>query len=198
MTSSPDSPRPESVPTQRLQAAVRSLESAAALDSAAERISGAVAGTLSRGQAGVALRGEWLGHALHPLLTDFPLGCWLAAGILDLTGGRGSRPAARRLVGVGVVMTLPTAAAGLADWAPVTDPRARRVGLAHAAANAVIGLLYTLSWRARRGGRHGRGVLLALAGGTLAWGSGYLGGHLSLGLRVGTGERWPGDATPGA
>ena len=88
-------------------------------------------------------------------------------------------------------MTLPTAAAGLADWAGVSDPRPRRVGLVHAAANGVIGMLYALSWRARRRGRHVRGVLLGVAGGTLAWGSGYLGGHLSLGLRIGTGERWP-------
>src|SRR5947208_13414497 len=35
-----------------------------------------------------ALQGEWLGHPLHPALTDFPLGCWMCASLLDLVGGR--------------------------------------------------------------------------------------------------------------
>jgi hypothetical protein len=34
------------------------------------------------------LAGTWLGHSLHPLLTDFPLGCWSSASLLDLLGGR--------------------------------------------------------------------------------------------------------------
>jgi hypothetical protein len=28
-----------------------------------------------------ALAGRWLGHALHPLLTDFPLGMWIGASV---------------------------------------------------------------------------------------------------------------------
>src|SRR3954449_5369192 len=56
-----------------------------------------VAGRLDGGAAGPWLRGEWLGHALHPLLTDLPLGCWLSAGVLDVLGGRGARHASQRL-----------------------------------------------------------------------------------------------------
>lgn len=30
-----------------------------------------------------ALRGEWLGHPLHPALVHLPLGGWMIAGVLD-------------------------------------------------------------------------------------------------------------------
>ena len=34
-----------------------------------------------------ALSGTWLGHALHPLLTDVVIGSFLNATLLDLLGG---------------------------------------------------------------------------------------------------------------
>ena len=36
-----------------------------------------------------ALSGTWLGHALHPLLTDLPIGTWTSAVLLDWLGGQG-------------------------------------------------------------------------------------------------------------
>src|SRR5260370_8198870 len=30
------------------------------------------------------LNGTWLGHALHPVLTDVPIGCWTSTALLDL------------------------------------------------------------------------------------------------------------------
>ena len=50
-----------------------------------------------------ALSGTWLGHQLHPMLTDLPIGAWVMAAILDWTTGRSGATAARRLVGVGVL-----------------------------------------------------------------------------------------------
>src|SRR4051794_22832493 len=50
-----------------------------------------------------ALSGVWLGHRLHPLLTDLPIGAWTSAGVLDVVGGRSSRPAADRLVTLGIL-----------------------------------------------------------------------------------------------
>ena len=70
----------------------------------------------------------WLGHPLHPLLTDLPIGFWTSAFVLDLVGGPGSRDASRQLVAWGVVSAVPTAAAGLADW-----PGLDRAGPAHRA-----------------------------------------------------------------
>src|SRR5829696_1786301 len=101
--------------TTLLELVVREIEDADRWDAVAEAL-GRWTAPLEDAPAGRALRGEWLGHALHPLLTDFPLGCWLSAGLLDLLGGRAARPAARRLVGLGLVATVPTVAAGLAEF----------------------------------------------------------------------------------
>ena len=145
------------------------------------------------------LQGRWLGHALHPLLTDVPLGCWLSANLLDLLGGRRSRPAAQRLVGLGLMAVPPTMATGWADWSTIEDDGPRRVGVVHAVGNAAVGSLYFLSWRARRRGRHLRGAALGLTGGLLAMGTGYLGGHLSFARGAGMGQRGleEGDARAG-
>lgn len=123
------------------------------------------------------LRGTWAGHALHPPLTDLPIGFWTSATMLDLFGGPRSRSAATRLVGLGILAALPTAVTGLAEWAG-TGPEVRRVGVVHAAANSTALVLYTASWRARRKDRHRTGTVLALAGGAAAAVGGYLGGHL--------------------
>jgi uncharacterized membrane protein len=148
-----------------------------------------LAARLGEGQRGDVLRGTWLGHALHPLLTDFPLGCWASAGLLDLLGGRSSRRAAQRLVGLGLLFVPTTAASGLVDWSTIEQPTARRVGVVHALGNTVVAALYLASWRARRRHRHLRGVAFGMMGGILAWGTGYLGGHLSFARGVGTGPR---------
>jgi hypothetical protein len=82
-----------------------------------------------------------------------------------------------------------TALSGVADWSTVDNQRTKRVGLVHAIGNSVVASAYLLSWRSRRRGNHARGVVLGLVGGTLAWGTGYLGGHMSFARGVGVGER---------
>jgi uncharacterized membrane protein len=171
-----------------LRATVATLEGNARLDVPARALR-RLARQLANGPRGDALRGNWLGHALHPLLTDFPLGCWLSAGMLDLVGGKSSRRAAQRLVGLGLLAVPPTVATGLAEYASVEAPGTRRVGAVHALGNSVVAMCYLFSWRARRAGHHWRGVLWGIVGGLLAWYTGYLGGHLSFGRGVGVGER---------
>jgi uncharacterized membrane protein len=167
---------------------VRNIESDDRLDDIGERAR-STAERLTTGSAGSFLRGDWLGHALHPMLTDAPLGCWMSASLLDLVGGRKSRTAARRLVGLGLLASLPTAAAGSAELPGISDKKALRVATVHGIGNVGVMGLYLLSWRSRRRGHHLRGAVLALAGGGMAAASGYLGGHLSFAQRVGTGER---------
>jgi uncharacterized membrane protein len=167
---------------------VEAIEGSSALD----RYGGVLARVseqLTQGSRGPFLRGEWLGHALHPVLTDLPLGCWVSAGILDLVGGRGARKASQRLVAIGLVSVPLTAAAGLADWRTIESPEPRRVGIAHALGNAAVAGCYLRSWSSRRHGRHLRGVAWGVAGGGMAMVTGYLGGHLSFARGIGVGER---------
>ena len=174
--------------TPALWQAVHGIENASSLDGTASTVQ-SVAATLERSGAAAALRGDWLGHSLHPLLTDLPLGCWTAATLLDVTALRRGDLAARRLVGLGILFAAPTAASGLVDYATVREPRARRVGAVHGIGNAVATLLYLVSWRSRRRGHHIRGMVMSTLGGLAAIATGYLGGHLSFVLGVGSGTR---------
>lgn len=131
------------------------------------------------------LSGAWMGHALHPLLTDFPLGAWTSATLLDLFGGRRSRPAAQGLVAFGVAAALPTVAWGLLEWRR-TAASDRRVGVVHAAVNSAATLCYARSMLPRARGRGFRAAAWSVSGGLLATAGGYLGGHLSIARKVGS------------
>jgi nitrite reductase/ring-hydroxylating ferredoxin subunit len=166
---------------------VQKLGGASALDGVATRIGKAVRDAVQPGAVRDALSGRALGHAIHPLLTDIPIGTWTSASLLDAIGGPDADRAARRLIAVGIAAALPTAATGLLDWSDTepVDDEVRRVGLVHAASNVAALSLYSASLAARRRGARGRGRLLGLAGaGALAVG-GQLGGHLSFAKAVG-------------
>ena len=167
---------------------MRRLQDARGLERAADGLSQISARVAGDRRTQEALRGTWFGHAVHPLLTDFPLGAWTCTSLLDLFGGRRSRPAAEGLLAFGVVAAAPTAVTGLAEW-QTTRGNARRVGVAHALVNSTAWALYGSSLVSRRRGRHATGILLGLAGGATAIVGGYLGGHLSLVEKVGTGNR---------
>src|SRR3954466_8335816 len=81
----------------------------------AEAVAKWVRGAVPRGPVKDPLSGTPLGHALHPFLTDLPIGTWTSSLVLDLFGGRDARPASRRLIAAGVLASLPTAASGLND-----------------------------------------------------------------------------------
>jgi uncharacterized membrane protein len=138
-----------------------------------------------------ALGGGWLGHPVHPVLTDLPIGFWTSAWVLDLTG---HRDAARSLIGLGVISALPTAVTGANDWLGL-DRRKDAAAMAHLAANATATALYFLSWRQRRRGHHALGIVTANAGALAATLGGYLGGHLAFGPPEG--EASAGDGSPG-
>lgn len=134
--------------------------------------------------------GTWMGHALHPLMTDVPIGTWTSATLLDLFGGRASRPAAQKLIGVGLAAAAPTAWTGWSDWADSEpgDDQVRRIGMVHAIANGTAAALYGASLVARRRGAHTTGVLLGLAGAGAMGAGGWLGGDLAFARGVGVNE----------
>ena len=163
----------------------RRLEEASGLDGPIRLLEPAITSAFGTGTRGAVLRGEWLGHALHPLLTDLVLGTWTSASVLDLIGGSQSAVPARRLIGTGLLAVGPTAWTGWAEWSEA-GPRDKRVGLVHAVTNAVAIGIYAASWNARRQGRHGSGARLALAGATVSGVGAYLGGHLAAARKVGS------------
>lgn len=138
------------------------------------------------------LRGDFMGHALHPLLTDVPIGAWLSAALLDAAGGEESRQAATRLTAVGLIAVGPTVASGLVELSS-TGSVERRVGATHAIFNAMAAGGYLISYVQRRHGQHRRGVATSLAAAAVLGVGGYLGGHLAVVRKVGTASRDWGD-----
>jgi nitrite reductase/ring-hydroxylating ferredoxin subunit len=138
-----------------------------------------VARLIKPGKVRDALHGVWLGHPVHPVLVQVSAGTWLSASVLDFTGG-GER-AARQLTATGLAAAVPAALAGAADWSEQHEQQ-MRVGVVHAAGNAVAMSLYGASLLARE---PGRSRWLRLAGLAAMSASGLLGGHISFRLAGG-------------
>src|SRR5919198_5444584 len=186
-------------PTARQAIAAR-IEQLAALDVLSGPLQKGVRSAVPQESRGKdLLSGTWLGHPLHPPLTDLVIGAWTSPPLLDLLGGDDAEQAADRLIAAGIVAAVPTAAAGLSDWAELRDA-SRRVGTVHALGNTTALALHALSWSARRRGRRESAVALSAIGYGVATFSAWLGGHLSFGKGVGVNqtafERAPSDWTP--
>lgn len=134
------------------------------------------------------LHGTWLGHPLHPALTDVPLGAWTAALALDalesISGRRELGAGADAAIAVGLVGAAGAAVTGLTDWSE-TNGRARKVGMLHGLLNVGATVLYTSSLIMRRKQKRNAGVGLAMLGYAVSSASAYLGGHLVFGEQIG-------------
>jgi Predicted membrane protein (DUF2231) len=161
------------------------LENAESIDPLVQALEPTIKSVFGSGRRGRLLRGDWLGHAIHPVLTDFTLGTWTSASLLDAFGGPEESGAAQRLIGSGLLAAAPTAWTGWAEWA-AAGPRDKRVGLVHAGVNGLTIGIYAASWVARRRGRHATGARLALGGAAVSGIGAYLGGHLAAARKVAT------------
>jgi len=162
-----------------------------AIDAAAEPLRNAVRSTFAAGgAAGEAvkntLHGVWLGHPLHPVFTDIPVGAWTTALAIDAAAGNdpGMRRAATFAMGVGLVGAAGAAVTGLTDWSEV-DGRARRLGLIHGLLNVAATTLMATAFMLRRNDSDSAGRACAWTGFGIALASAYLGGDLVYGERVG-------------
>jgi nitrite reductase/ring-hydroxylating ferredoxin subunit/uncharacterized membrane protein len=168
----------------RLHALAEKVGGIDALDQIAEPSAGAVRQVVGHGRLKDALSGTWLGHPLHPLLTDVPIGLFTGATVLDLLAGDRGEHAADVLVAAGLAAAVPTAAAGAADWSD-SFGEDMRIGVVHAGANVAGLALYALSLRRRRRGERTAGTALGLAAMATMTIGGYLGGTLSHNRGVG-------------
>lgn len=126
------------------------------------------------------LNGTWLGHPLHPVLTDVPVGAWTCTFLLDVVSAReedgsGMHTAADITLATGLVAALASAATGWTDWSD-TYGKERKLGLLHGVTMVTTATLYALSLLSRLTGARKTGVMLANLGyGALSAGA-YLGG----------------------
>ncbi|MGW4600646.1 Rieske 2Fe-2S domain-containing protein [Streptomyces sp. NPDC004457] len=131
---------------------------------------------LPLGEGRDLLHGRWLGHPVHPLMVQVPIGSWLSAAVLDLYPGRTRE--AGLLVGVGLASAAPAALAGWVDWAELHRQQ-QRVGLVHALANSAAVGLYAASLGCRVRGRGAAGRTYGFLGLAAVAAGGMLGGHLA-------------------
>jgi nitrite reductase/ring-hydroxylating ferredoxin subunit len=173
------------------------------LEPASEAVQRAVSGAFeAAGPAGQvtkdALHGVWLGHALHPALTDVPLGAWtvvLALDLLEASGRPDLAPGADVALTVGLLGAVGSALTGVTDWSATNGP-ARRVGLIHGLLNLGVTTLYAGSLLRRRRGDRAGGRQLAMLGYAGSLVSAYLGGHLVFEQRIGVDHVDTSEAAP--
>lgn len=153
---------------------VAALENAALLDPVVHVVKAVVDGVIRPQGLRDLLHGVPIGHALHPIQVQVPVGAWTCAAILDLLPGQ--RKGARTLVGIGVLGASTAVISGYTDWSQLHEQQ-QRVGIVHAWLNAAAVGLYAVSYLQRRAGGSGRA--LGFAGFAAVSASGFLGGHLA-------------------
>src|SRR5512132_509257 len=141
------------------------------------------------------LHGTWLGHPLHPMLTDVPIGAYIIATVLDVVG---QPDAAAWAIGVGIVSMLGAALAGYADYIDL-EGAGKRFGSLHSTSMLVALVLYVISLGARVGWWplfQGGAEWAAILGLFFVLVGGYLGGELvfNLGSQVDR-HAWRGGGT---
>jgi nitrite reductase/ring-hydroxylating ferredoxin subunit/uncharacterized membrane protein len=130
-----------------------------------------------------ALNGTWLGHPLHPALTDIPVGCWTSSMILDIAG---VEKGADITLKVGTIGALSAAITGAAQWQDLQELEApRRLGALHAVLNIAATGCYAISWVLRSNGSRPAGIVFSTTGYAIASTSAMIGGELAYRLGIG-------------
>lgn len=139
------------------------------------------------------LNGTWLGHPLHPAITDVPIGAWLLALIFDIMwlispsmNGWAAR-GAEGLVLIGILAAVGAALTGLADWSDSYGAE-RTVGLYHAGLNSLALVLYIISFVLRLSVPTGESVgaaIIGFLGVASVLVAAYLGGDMVFGKGTG-------------
>ena len=168
-----------------LESVARRIEDAEAFDPVADVVRDATYALVVAPPAlDRLLGGEWLGHRVHPVAVQAPMGAWLMAVLLDLVDGEKHAAAVDALLLTGCVTAVPTAITGAHDLATTTGA-ATRVAVVHAGVmDAALGL-FAVAWIKHRRGDRRAARRLALAGAGVAGAGAYLGGHLVYRLGVG-------------
>jgi nitrite reductase/ring-hydroxylating ferredoxin subunit/uncharacterized membrane protein len=130
------------------------------------------------------LNGTWLGHPLHPVVTDIPITSWVLTTIFDIiwliSHTNWAAYGAFVTVIVGLLGAIASVVTGLTDWSD-TFGSERRIGLNHALFNTLALLLYLVSFIFRLTAGPGDtlvAIILALIGLVSVSYAGLLGGDM--------------------
>ncbi|MEJ7839701.1 MAG: Rieske 2Fe-2S domain-containing protein [Thermomicrobiales bacterium] len=130
-----------------------------------------------------ALYGTWLGHPLHPLVTDLPIGFWTSSLALDLVGNHQGADLALK---AGTISALGAAATGVAQWQDLQElDQPRRLGALHATMNAAATGLYGVSWYLRSHDLRNAGIACSTISYGIVMASSWIGGDLIYRLGIG-------------
>ena len=122
------------------------------------------------------LNGRWLGHPLHAVLTDAPIGILFLVIVFDVLG----EPfAALVALGIGILAMLAAALAGFADYAD-TDGRARDRATLHSTLMvlALLGYLISLVLRSGKGDADAAAVGTSVVSFLILSAGAYVGGDV--------------------
>jgi uncharacterized membrane protein len=136
-----------------------------------------------------------LGHPVHPMLIVFPLGLFVTATVFDLIQLISNNGTFGQVgfwdVVAGLIGAVLAAVTGLTDWTAIpAGTRAKRIGLLHGSGNAVVAVLFLISWLVRMNNvDHVAGagpfvlqVIALVVGGVAAWMGGELVDRLGIGV----------------
>jgi nitrite reductase/ring-hydroxylating ferredoxin subunit/uncharacterized membrane protein len=134
------------------------------------------------------LHGKWLGHPVHPMITDVPVGAWTTAAVLDtmeLFGNDQYKDGADAAVSIGLVGAVGAAITGMTDWTGTTEIE-RKAGLLHGMLNVGATALYIASLIMRRKKSSRRAAItLSMLGYGITTASAYIGGNLVYNQQMG-------------
>ncbi len=126
------------------------------------------------------LAGTWLGHPLHALLTDVPIGVLTLVIVLDIIG---QSAAADVALLIGVLTMLAAALAGYADYS-TTDGRARVRATIHSTLMLIALVVYLVSLGIRLSGPTSRTlpIILSIVAYLILAGGAFVGGDVVYAL----------------
>lgn len=136
------------------------------------------------------LNGTWLGHPLHPAITDVPVVAWLLTALFDIIwlfapqANAWAGRAALATALVGMLGALGAIVTGLADWSD-TYGHERTVGFLHGLANVGATILFVVSIWLRftaDAGESVAAVSVGFVGLALVLYAAYLGGEMVFAL----------------
>ena len=137
-----------------------------------------------------------LGHPLHPMLVNFPLGLLVTSAVFDIihwvTGNGYWSGIAFWMIAAGVITGFLAAIVGTIDALAIpSGTRAKSVSVLHGSGNFLILVLFVVSWFLRSGIPENPPIIayvLSFLGAALLGITGWLGGELTLRLGIGVDE----------